>query len=176
VRGPVVGLISANRVRERAIAFIDHANFVRDHLGEPPGLRLIFVRAPEEVFFLPFVLIAEGLPPPRLLALTDAPHVLLLAKSARSMNALVPSDRSLVRAGDGSIFREDVVQLKKGASIHVNGIRATVLEAGEVGPTSVRFVFDEDYDSADERWVTTGARGLRTFDPPEPGFGLPVDN
>jgi hypothetical protein len=175
VRGPLMALVTANALHDRAVSFVEHADFVRDHMTDAPNPRLVVVRATEEIFFLPYILRAEGVEAPRLLALTDASHVLLRSKDAHTINATVPSDTSLVREGVGSLFRDDAALLKKGSSSFINGMRATVLESGEEGPTSVRFAFDEDYSSPDLIWVTTGTKTVRTVEPPEVGFGLPVD-
>jgi hypothetical protein len=175
VHGPAMCAVAGSAVYRRASGFVEHASFVRDNVNDFPGQRLVFVRAPEELLFLPYALMAEGVSPPKLLAMTDAPHVLLLSKSSRTINALVPSDKSLVRLGEGTLFRDDTMPLKKGSTFTFNGMRATVLEMGEAGPTSARFVFDEDYDSSDLEWATTGSKVLRTLDPPGVGFGLPVE-
>jgi hypothetical protein len=101
--------------------------------------------------------------------------VLLLSKDLRTLTAIVPSDKSLVHEGEGSLFRDDAAPLRKGSWVSINGVRATVLETGEAGPTQARIAFDEDYDSQSFVWVTTGSKSLRALEPPQPGFGEPVD-
>jgi hypothetical protein len=175
VRGPVLGLVTGRAVTGRAVAFAEHAEFLHQQLTDPARQRLIVVRATEEVFFQPFIMAVKGFSVPRLVALTDASHVLLLSKDLRTLTAIVPSDKSLVYEGEGSLFRDDAALRRKGSWVSINGVRATVLETGEAGPTQARIAFDEDYDSQSFVWVTTGSKSLRTVEPPQPGFGEPVD-
>ncbi len=175
VRGPVLATVTGIGVHNRANGFRGHADFIRDLLTGSPKQHLVFVLAPEETLFLPYMLMAEGITPPKLVALADVSHVLLLAKDEHTLQAIVPSDRTLVPQGEGSLFRDDSAPLRRGAWVSVNGMRATVLEVGEAGPTSARFAFDDEYDSPDLLWVSAGGSSLHTVDLPEPGFGLPVD-
>lgn len=179
VRGPVLALVTAGAVRGRALAFRADADLLREKLAEGDAdgreKRVVAVRATEEVFFLPFILSGQGLHPPPLIALTNAPHVLLLAKDEHSVEALGPHDRNLIREGERSLFFDDSTVMRRGNMFRVAGVRVVIDGVGADGPTSARFIFDEDIASDDLAWVTTGSGGIRAIDPPRPGFGTPVD-
>jgi hypothetical protein len=54
-------------------------------------------------------------------------------------------------------------------------MHVTVLEVGEQGPRTVRYVFDRDLESAPLVWITERYAGFPDSPPPKMGFGSTFD-
>ncbi|HEY2367944.1 MAG TPA: hypothetical protein VGH87_16215, partial [Polyangiaceae bacterium] len=175
VHGPVTTLLQSKLYYEASNAFIDRARSLADRCdGKPEQAKIVLARVSWEiVLFLPFALRADNRLPARWWVLSLAPHALMIRKSDRVVELLVPKGHGYFPTGPNDLFRNEDLPLHAGDEVTVPGLHATVLETGEHGPARVRFEFDQKLESL--LWVADGYVGWHDIVPPQIGFGVPLD-
>ena len=175
VHGPVTSWLLSQQMRQSAIEFAEHADWLRARLPDPGSADVVVVRGWGGMFFGPFALDAHARPPKRWRILSQTGHVLVLRKDARTLELVAPEDRSLTSTGPGNLFRSHLAPLRVGDEIAVPGMRATVLETGPDGPRRVRYVFDRELEAKEVTWIAEGFAGFRDATPPPIGLGVPIE-
>ena len=175
VHGPVTSFLLGRQMRRSAVEFAEHAAWLRAKLPDAARADVVIVRGWGGTFFGPFSLDEHARPPKRWRILSQSGHVLVLRRDARTLELVAPEDRNLTSTGPGNLFRNPREPLRVGDEVTVPGMRATVLESGADGPRRVRFVFDRDIDDPDVTWIAEGVTGFRDAQPPQPGFGAPLE-
>ncbi len=175
VHGPVTTLLQSKLYYEAANGFIDRARALADRCdGHPEDAKIVLARSSWEiVLFLPFALRADNRLPARWWVLSLSPHALMIRRSDRVVELLVPKGRGYFPTGPNDLFRNEDLPLHTGDEITVPGLHATVLDTGEHGPARLRFEFDQKLESL--LWVADGNFGWHDISPPQIGFGVPLD-
>jgi hypothetical protein len=125
------------------------------------------------VFFAPFALDPRGVTPARWCVLTQAGHVLALRRDPHTLDLVATVGRGLYPIGERNLYRAVASPLRAGDVVTVPGLRVTVLEAGEAGPRSARFVFDGDPDAL--LWISDMLESTKEVTLPTVDFGEPYD-
>jgi hypothetical protein len=175
VHGPITAWLVGREMRRTAIEFRDHARWLQARFPEPERANVVVLRGWGGMFFAPFVLDDQGQTPARWRILSQTGHVLVLRRDARTLELIVPVDKSLTSTGSGNLFRNERDALRVGDRISVPGLQATVLALGDGGPRHVRYVFDQDLEAGDVTWIAEGLDGFHEAVPPRPGFGMPLE-
>lgn len=173
VHGPGTAFLQARQHQLDATDFQDRVGWLRGRAGEPAQARVGVVRGMAGVFFAPFALDARGVTPERWCVLAQAGHVLALRRDALTLDLIATKGRSLYPIGERNLYRSEAAPLRAGDKITVKGLQVTVLEVGEAGPRSARFVFDEDPGAL--LWVSDMFDETKEVQLPNEGFGEPFD-
>jgi hypothetical protein len=172
VHGPATTWLNAHQFQTDAEGLAERGAWLRGAIADGKSPDTGVVRGMAAVFFTAFAIDPAGPPPKRWCVLAQTGHVLVLRKDARTFDLVVAPGRSLYPTGDGNLYRSADDPLKKGDTITVPGMTATILEVGERGPRQVRFVFD---DPDAYHWVQDARDGMKEAELPKPGFGAPFD-
>ena len=105
--------------------------------------------------------------------LSHAGHVLALRRDALTLDLIAVEGRGLYPIGERNLYRSEQAPLKAGDKIAVRGLQVTVLETGEAGPRSARFVFDADPGAF--TWINDAFEDTIPVELPQPGFGEPFE-
>lgn len=175
VHGPVQTFLSSKLYYDVSNLFLERARMLTERVdGKPSEAKIVLARSSWEiVLFLPFALTDDNKLPGRWWVLSLSPHTLMIRRSDRVVELLVPKGRGYFPTGPNDLFRSMDDPLHAGDEVRVPGMHATVLDTGEHGPARVRFEFDQKLESL--VWVADGARGWRDVPPPQVGFGAPLD-
>jgi hypothetical protein len=175
VHGPVTTFLSSRLFYEVSTGFLSRAKSLCERAGgDPSRAKIVVARSSWEiVLFLPFALREDGALPARWWVLSLSPHALLVRRSDRVVEVLVPKGRGYFPTGPNDLFRSEDSPLRAGDEVDVPGLHAAVLSTGETHAARLRFTFDEPLDSL--IWVADGKEGWRDASPPRVGFGEPLD-
>jgi hypothetical protein len=175
VHAPITSWLVGRQFARSASLFADHAAELRGRLDDPSHTDVVIMRGMGGAFFLPFALEHLGGLPARWRILAQTGHSLALRRGPRTLDVIVPVDQSIFPTGQNNLFRNDEVKIGVGDTFSVPGMHVTVLEVGEQGPRTVRYVFDRDLESAPLVWITERYAGFPDSPPPKMGFGSTFD-
>lgn len=173
VHGPGTSWLASRTHRADGEDFGARVRFLERELAASGKREIGVLRGLSGAFFVPFALDARGAAPPRWGVLSHAGHVLALRRDERTMDLVTSPDRGLFPAGERNLYRAPDAKMRAGRAISVPGMKVTILEAGEAGPRSARFEFDEP--PTDRLWVTDDYEDVRLVPLPAIGFGVPLD-
>jgi hypothetical protein len=173
VHGPGTAWLQSRQHRADAREFQSRVGSLRARVGEPAGADVGVVRGLAGAFFAPFALDPRGRTPRRWCVLSHAGHVLALRRDALTLDLVAAPGRGLYPVGERNLYRSEDAPLKAGDKIAVRGLQVTVLETGEAGPRSVRFVFDADPGAY--TWINDAFEDAIAVELPQPGFGEPFE-
>ena len=175
VHGPVTTFLQSKLYYDISNAFLERARALSERCDDKPEeAKIVLARSSWEiVLFLPFALRDDNRLPAKWWVLSLSPHALMLRRSDRVVELLVPKGRGYFPTGPNDLFRSEDHPLHAGDEVTVPGLHATVLETGERGPARLRFEFDQKLESL--VWVADGKEGWRDVPPPQIGFGMPLD-
>ncbi|MDB4933884.1 MAG: hypothetical protein JWP87_856 [Labilithrix sp.] len=174
VHGPGTAWLEARKHRLDASDFATRVAWLRQRVGVPTTKAEIgIMRGMAGVFFAPFALDARGRPPRRWCVLAQAGHVLALRRDALTVDLVATEGRTLYPIGERNLYRSEAAQLRAGDQLAVRGLRVTILEVGEAGPRSARFVFDTDPGRL--VWISDMFDETKEVELPHEGFGEPFD-
>jgi len=176
VHGPTTAWVASRICRNEALSFVKHAAALSARIPEPASSEVVLVRGMGgSLFVLPYALDDTGAPPARWRMLGLTGHMLVIRRDARTIDVIVPRDRSLFPSGEGDLFRGDGPHYAPGDTVAIPGMRVTILEVGEAGPHRVRFEFPDALESPNRVWMEDSNDGIHEVVLPEPGFGKPFD-
>lgn len=175
VQAPVNSFLWARQIRRSAMGLASRAETVARELRRSGSDEVIFVRGNGSIFFLPFALDSRGSPPARWLVLANTGHVLVVRHDARTLEMFAAADSTLYPQQMGDLFRSPSAILRAGQEITYPGLHVTILEVGETGPRSARFVFDRDLEDPSFLWLAEEGGRIHVVTPPQPGLGTPFD-
>ena len=173
VHGPGTAWLQARQHRHDAADFQARVAVLRARVGDPNQAEVGVVRGLAGAFFAPFALDARGRTPKRWCVLSHAGHVLALRRDALTLDLIASEGRGLYPIGERNLYRNEGAPLHTGDTIAVRGLQVTVLEAGEAGPRSARFVFDTDPGAF--TWLNDAFEDTLAVELPQPGFGEPFE-
>ncbi len=175
VHGPVTTGLSSKLYYDVSSAFLSRARALSDRVDDKPAeAKIVLARSSWEIIlFLPFALTDDNRLPARWWVLSLSPHALMIRRSDRVVELLVPKGHGYFPTGPNDLFRAEDEPLHAGDEVRVPGLHVTVLETGERGPARLRFEFDQKLESL--VWVADGKDGWRDVPPPQLGFGAPLD-
>jgi hypothetical protein len=131
---------------------------------------LLTAADPHTLLYAPAVWQTSGLPRPqtwRVLSMAPGPHV--VARVADDTLELSPLDGELLTLNFETLFRSVRTPMHTGDVVHVQGMTATVLEMGAVGPKVVRFRFDRSLDAPTMTVLVVEGAELHRFHVPPVG-------
>lgn len=175
VHGPVTTFLQSKLYYDISTGFVDRAHTLAVRCdGKPEEAKIVLARSSWEiVLFLPFALRDDNRLPARWWVLSLSPHALMIRRSDRVVELLVPKGHGYFPTGPNDLFRSEDDPLRAGDEVTVPGLHAKVIETGERGPARLRFEFDQKLESL--VWVADGTDGWRDVPPPQVGFGMPLD-
>ncbi len=173
VHGPGTAWRESRQHRADAKDFQSRVGTLRARVGDPTRAEVGVVRGLAGAFFAPFALDPRGRTPRRWNVLSHAGHVLALRRDALTIDLIAVEGRGLFPIGERNLFRSKDAPLKAGDTIAVRGLQVTVLETGEAGPRSARFVFDTDPGAF--TWINDTFEDTIAVELPQPGFGEPFE-
>jgi hypothetical protein len=173
VHGPGTAWLTSEQHRADAADFASRVAWLRGRAGATQKAEVGVMRGHAGVFFAPFALDPRGGTPARWCVLTQAGHVLALRRDARTLDLVASEGRGLYPIGERNLYRAVASPLRAGDVVTVPGLKVTVLEAGEAGPRSARFVFDGDPDAL--LWISDMFESTKEVTLPTVGFGEPYD-
>jgi len=176
VHAPLTAWSQARGIQRAGVRFARHAQELAQRLEARPGAEVIVVRGTGGVgnaFFVPFALSRSGAPPTRWRILANTGHLLASREDERTLVLTVPKESNVFPSGHGNLFRTEAAPVPVGTIFEVQRMRAEVLDAGDRGPTRVRFTFEDS--PSDALWVSETQEGFPEITPPDPGFGAPFD-
>ena len=173
VHGPGTSWLASEQHRADASDFDGRVAWVRARVGDPTQARVGVIRGTAAVFFAPFALDRRGVTPARWRVLTQAGHVLALRRDLYTLDLVATLGRGLYPIGERNLYRSADSPLHVGDEIVVKGMRVTILEVGEAGPRSARFVFDEDPTTL--LWLSEMFEATQEVELPGVDFGAPFD-
>ncbi len=175
VHGPATAFLAARAHRQDGKAFAVRAAWMRKNVGAMPGADVGIVRAIAGTFFAPFALDARGRTPAHWRVLSHCGHVLVLRVDPRTIELIVPDDRSVYPMGELNLYRDPRVMMHVGDVVRAPGFTVTILEIGSIGgPRRVRIVFDEIPETT-TRWIVENISSPETAPLPAVGQGTPFD-
>jgi hypothetical protein len=157
------------------VDFITHTEWLRNRISDPSSADVMVVRAGGGMFFGPFAVDDEGLPPARWRTLSHTGHALVLRTGERTLEIVAPPGNGVFPGAEGNLFRTADRPVHKGDVIRVPGMQARILEMGPEAPSRVRFEFDRSLDSPSLIWTAEDAVGFHSVELPEKGRGAPFD-
>jgi hypothetical protein len=174
VHGPGTSWLQSRQHRLDAADFASRVAWLRERVGGPTTKAEVGVmRGMAGVFFAPFALDPRGRSPRRWCVLAQAGHVLALRRDARTLDLVATEGRSLFPIGERNLYRNEAAKLRAGDELVVRGLHVTILEVGEAGPRSARFVFDSDPGKL--VWISDMFDETKEVELPHQGFGEPFD-
>jgi hypothetical protein len=175
VHGPATTFLQSKLYYDISGAFLERAHTLAQRCDDnPEDAKIVLARSSWEIIlFLPFALRDDNRLPARWWVLSLSPHALMLRKSDRVVELLIPKGHGYFPTGPNDLFRSEDEPLRAGDEITVPGLHATVIETGDRGPARLRFEFDQKLESL--VWVADGKDGWRDVPPPQVGFGMPLD-
>jgi hypothetical protein len=173
VHGPGTAWLQSRQHRQDAADFQSRVSKLRARIGDPKQANVGVVRGLAGAFFAPFALDPRGRTPKRWCVLSHAGHVLVLRHDALTVDLVAAEGRGLFPIGERNLYRSEGVPFRVGDEIAVRGLHVTVLEVGENGPRSARFVFDTDPGAF--TWINDAFEDTLAVELPQPGFGEPFE-
>ncbi len=173
VHGPGTAWLQSRQHRADARDFQARVDTLRARVGDPTRAEVGVVRGLAGAFFAPFALDPRGRTPKRWCVLSHAGHVLALRRDALTLDLVAAPGRGLYPIGERNLYRSEERPLRVGDEVAVGGLRVTVLETGEAGPRSARFVFDADPGAF--TWINDAFEDAIAVELPQPGFGEPFE-
>ena|GEM_PF-401538 len=173
VHGPGTAWLQSRQHRHDAADFQSRVGALRARIGDPNGAEVGVVRGLAGAFFAPFALDPRGRTPKRWCVLSHAGHVLVLRRDALTVDLIAAEGRGLYPIGERNLYRSEGTPLRAGDKISVRGLHVTILEVGEAGPRSARFVFDTDPGAF--TWINDAFEDTLAVELPQPGFGEPFE-
>lgn len=175
VHAPAAAWLSADRIRDHAQEFIDHAKSLRAQMPNPENRELIVLRAVINSFYMPFLLDPEGRLPVHWRILSQTSHALVLRRGPRTLEIIVHPEDRIYSSGPDHLFRQYHADMREGAVMTMPGIRMTILSVGPAGPRRVLYEFDQDLESPKYTWLAENTDGFVVEKPLPIGFGKPYD-
>jgi hypothetical protein len=175
VHAPGSAWLSADRLRDHAFEFVQHAESLRERLVIPDKPENIVVRAVINSFYMPFVLDPEGRLPVHWRILSQTTHALAIRRCPRTLDIIVRPEDRIYSSGPDHLFRQDHRAMAVGDVATMPGVRITILAVGSVGPRVVRYEFDRDLESPTLTWLAENNDGFTVEKPLPVGFGKPYD-
>lgn len=176
LHGPTWAFLLARGQRIAANDFAERADWLREHVGDTSHANVIIARAGwDSVLFAPLAIDARGRPPAMWRTLVPSQHALMLRVDANTIDLIIPHGSGFFPITDNDLFRDPETPLHTGEQIVTTGMRVTVIDNGEVGPSRLRFVFDKNPDDPSLTWIIERYDGYRASPPPRIGFGAPLD-
>ncbi len=176
VHGPTWAFLLTRGQHLAADDFALRAAWLRERVGDTSHANVIVARAGwGSVLFAPLAIDARGRPPAMWRTLVPSQHALILRLDARTIDLVIPHGAGFFPVTPNDLFRDPDVPLHAGDEVAISGMRATVIDMGEVGPARLRFVFDRDLDDPSLTWVIEVYSGYRDSPPPAVGFGGQLD-
>jgi hypothetical protein len=173
VHGPGTAWLQSRQHRTDASDFASRVAWLRHRVGDPTKAEVGVMRGMAGVFFAPFALDPRGRPPRRWCVLAQAGHVLALRRDALTLDLIATEGRSLYPIGERNLYRNERAVLRAGDQLAVRGLRVTILEVGDAGPRSARFVFESDPGKL--VWISDMFDETTEIELPHEGFGEPFD-
>ena len=173
VHGPGTAWLQSRQHRHDAADFQSRVGALRARIGDPNEAEVGVVRGLAGAFFAPFALDPRGRTPKRWCVLSHAGHVLVLRRDALTVDLIAAEGRGLYPIGERNLYRSEGTPLHAGDKISVRGLHVTILEVGEAGPRSARFVFDTDPGAF--TWINDAFEDTLAVELPQPGFGEPFE-
>lgn len=173
VHGPGTSWLQARQHRVDAADFQSRVSLLRSRIGDPTRASVGVVRGLSGAFFAPFALDPRGRTPRKWCVLSHAGHVLVLRRDVLTVDLVAAEGRGLFPSGERNLYRSEAIPLRVGDHIAVRGLSVTILEVGEAGPRSARFVFDSD--PGDLVWINDAFEDTLAVELPQPGFGEPFE-
>lgn len=175
VHAPGAAWLSADRLRDHAQEFVDHAASLRARMTVPEHSEVIVVRAVINSFYMPFVLDPAGRLPVHWRILAQTPHALVLRRGPRTLEIIVRQEDRIYSSGPDHLFRADVSGMHEGDVVRMPGVRVTILAVGALGPRRVLYEFDRDLEAPEYTWLAENSDGFVVEKPLAIGFGKPYD-
>jgi hypothetical protein len=172
IHGPMSAWLEARHIRGDAVSFASRGAWLKGKVGT--DARLGVVRGLAMTMFLPFAIEPHGRPPPAWRLLSHCGHVLVLRRGERALDLVVPRGRSLFPEAELSLYRSPDALFHPGDTVTTPGMKVTIVDADEHGPTRAHFDFDEDPTTTYE-WFSDNFETVREAPLPSPGFGAPFD-
>jgi hypothetical protein len=173
VHGPGTAWLQSRQHHIDAADFESRVVWLRGEVGDTATAQVGVMRGMAGVFFAPFALGPRGRPPKRWCVLAQAGHVLALRRDLHTLDLVASADRSLFPSGERNLYRSESAVFHAGDQISVRGLHVTILDVGELGPRSARFVFDDD--PATLVWISDMFENTKQVELPGVGFGEPFD-
>jgi len=175
VHGPGTAWLASRRHQLDGMEFAGRVAFIRNAVGgEPTRGEIGVVRGLTTDFFEPFALDSRGRLPAKWMVLAQTGHVLALRRDERTIELIVPPNRSLFPQDDRNLYRRTSESpMRVGDEFRVPGLHVTITTVGDVGPRAARIVFDRDPDTY--TWITADFEETRAATLPKVGFGAPFD-
>ncbi len=171
VHGPGTSFLLARRHRAEAVAFATQTTALGKRLGDVPATDVVVVRGFARMFFAPFALSPHGEGPRRWRILSQTGHVLLLRQGPRAFDVVVAENATIFPIGDGNLFRNKALPVRKGDLFKMPGATAKVVDVGPAGPRRVHFEFDDELGP----WINEKNDTFADAELPREGFGAPFD-
>lgn len=172
---PTVSRQLSRSIEQEAKRFAARAAALRARVAGREAREIIVIRSTGAEFTLPFMIDDRRASARRWRVLSQAGHLMLLRRDARTLDIVVPKGQALFAAGPANLVRKAHVPLKVGDSFEVPGMRVTVLDVGPAGPRSARFELDHDLSSPRFAFIVEDHAGFHDQVLPQPGFGVPLD-
>lgn len=173
VHGPGLSWLASQQHRRDASEFVARAVWLRERVGAPGKARVGVLRGTTGAFFAPYALDRGGELPRLWCTLAEPGHVLALRRDARTLDLVAMPGRGLFPHDEHNLYRSPNAPFAVGDQITAGRVKVTILEVGEAGPRSARFVFDVDPDAL--VWLNETYEATREVSLPNEGFGEPFD-
>jgi hypothetical protein len=173
--GPAASRLAARSFQAEAAKFAARAESLRGVLAGRTAEQIVVLRSIGAEFTLPFMADAPAASPRRFRVLTQAGHIVLKRRDARTLDVFVAEDRALFPPGPANLVRDPNARVKAGEVFRASGMRATVLDVGVAGPRAARFEFDSDLGGAEVACIVEAHDGFHEVRLPEPGYGAALD-
>ncbi len=137
-----------------------------------PTQRVMVLPLPDPIIamYTPILMAARGLPPPRAWwTMSMSPEPQELTRTGPATLELSLTRGHLLTSEFEGVFRGSNHPLLVGSRVELPGLRVTVLEGDEVGPTRVRFDFDTPLEDPSLVFVGWKDGGLHPVPPPSLG-------
>ncbi len=176
LHGPTWAFLLTRGQHLAAVDFTERAHWLHERVGDTSQANVIVARAGwGSVLFAPLAIDAHGRPPRMWRTLVPSGHALMLRKDSRTIDLVIPHAAGFFPVTANDLFRDPAAPLRAGDVVEVTGMRATVIDLGEVGPARLRFEFDRDANDPSLTWVIEVYDGYRDSPPPAIGFGKQLD-
>jgi hypothetical protein len=173
VHAPTSAWLEARHIRGDAVQFATRADWLHDRVDA--DARIAVVRGLAMTMFMPFAIAPHEQPPRAWQLLAHCGHVLVLRPEERRIELVVPRGRSLFPEAEGSLWRStDDAPFHPGDTVRAPGMKVTIVDADEHGPTRARFDFEEDPEK-NYKWFSEDFEAWREARLPTAGFGAPFD-
>ncbi len=175
VHAPGAAWLSAGRLQDHALEFVEHAESLRARLVLPENPNIVVIRAVINSFYMPFVIDPTGRLPVYWRILSQTSHALVIRRGPRTLEITVRPEDRIYSSGPDHLFRQDHSAMRVGDVATMPGVRITILAVGSAGPRVVRYEFDRDLDSPTLTWLAENSDGFVIEKPLAIGLGKPYN-